>query len=179
MNPAQNSYPIDSKEVFHLVEKIISLGAVPAFHFGGDTEFTPPEGLAKIAATFPQSKIIGVHMGGGGSHFVYGDSTYIGAREIGLKHPNLFYTLSAIRDTHIHSNLLAYLKKGGQWLDNLNYGSDAPYGRLSWNFNGFKSLMGEVAEIIAFPDEVKAKFSGNNLLRLYIDALQNIMKRNF
>lgn len=179
MNPAQNSYPIDSPEVFALVEQIISLGAVPTFHFGGDTKFTPPAGLAKIASSFPQSKIIGVHMGGGGSHFVHGDETYRGAREVGLQHNNIFYILSAIRDTHIYSNVLAYLQKGGPWLQNLNIGSDAPYGRLSWNFNGFRGILDEINQKEPVSEETRHKFMGNNLLGLYTNALQKILEQNF
>lgn len=37
MNPAQNAYPIDSEMVMAVVDEIVALGAVPAFHFGADT----------------------------------------------------------------------------------------------------------------------------------------------
>lgn len=179
MNPAQNSYPIDSPEVFALVEQIVALGAVPAFHFGGDTEFTPPVGLAKVASSFSHSKIIGVHMGGGGSHFVHGDETYRGAREVGLQHNNIFYVLSAIRDTHIYSNVQAYLRKGDPWAQNLNIGSDAPYGRLSWNFNGFQGMLDEINQKISITEDIRKKLMGNNLLALYTKALQKVLELNF
>ena len=53
MNPAQNAYPIDSPEVLAVVDRLASLGAVPAFHFGSDTPYTPAEGLERVALRHP------------------------------------------------------------------------------------------------------------------------------
>jgi len=82
-------------------------GAIPAFHFGGDTSFTPASGLARLASHFAPNRIIAVHMGGGGSSYCEGESLYREAREIGLKHPNLFFIQSAKRDCHIESDFIA------------------------------------------------------------------------
>jgi len=46
-------------------------------------------------------------MGGGGSSYCEGESLYREAREIGLKHPNLFFIQSAKRDCHIESDFIA------------------------------------------------------------------------
>jgi predicted TIM-barrel fold metal-dependent hydrolase len=45
MNPAQNSYPINRPDVLSVVDRIVELGAVPTFHFGADTPFTPADGF--------------------------------------------------------------------------------------------------------------------------------------
>jgi predicted TIM-barrel fold metal-dependent hydrolase len=66
MNPAQNAYPMYSGDVIQCVDKIIALGGVPAFHYGADTIYTPPEDLEKIASRHPNVPVLAVHMGGGG-----------------------------------------------------------------------------------------------------------------
>jgi len=48
LNPAQNEFPIDSELVIELTEYILSKGATPAYHYGADTPYTPPEGLEKL-----------------------------------------------------------------------------------------------------------------------------------
>lgn len=140
MNPAQNAYPITSPDVLTTVDHIVDLGAVPAFHFGADTPFTPPEGLAEIARRHPRSRIIAVHMGGGGAGYVEAESHYEKIRQIGLMLPNLFFVLSAKRDTHIESDLIAYQRAGPPFCFNIACASDAPYGRMTWNFGGYRAM---------------------------------------
>src|SRR5690606_1246334 len=89
MNPAQNEYAIDDPRVLEVVDEIVALGAIPAFHFGSDTPHTPPGGLAVVAERHPQHPLIAVHMGGGGGHFVEAEETYQAARRLGLTHPNI------------------------------------------------------------------------------------------
>jgi len=146
MNPGQNAYPIDSAEVLATVDAIVALGAVPAFHFGGDTPYTPPDGLETVAARHPDHPVIGVHMGGGGSLFPAGDATYLGARALGLRQRNVFYVLSAIRDTHVESNLIAYALAEPSALGNIAMGSDAPYGRVSWNYGGIRQMFASLGD---------------------------------
>jgi predicted TIM-barrel fold metal-dependent hydrolase len=67
MNPAQNAFPIDSPEVMTVLDRIVELGAVPAFHFGADTIYTPATGLQKVAQRHPDHPLVAVHMGGGGA----------------------------------------------------------------------------------------------------------------
>src|SRR3546814_29309 len=146
MNPAQNAYPIDSDMVLEVVDRIVSLGAVPAFHFGSDTSFTPAEGLERVALRHPDHPLIAVHMGGGGGHYVEADRTYLAARDIGLRRPNIFYILSAKRDTHIESDLTTYALAGEPYRRNLAVASDVPYGRIAWNFGGFRGLFASLAD---------------------------------
>src|SRR3546814_21048322 len=91
MNPAQNAYPIDSDMVLEVVDRIVSLGAVPAFHFGSATSFTQAEGLERVALRHPYHTLIAVHMGGGVGHSFETDRTYMAARELWLPRPNTYY----------------------------------------------------------------------------------------
>lgn len=145
MNPAQNAYPMYSDMVIECVNEIVSLGGVPAFHYGADTPYTPPEDLEKIAALHPQIPVIAVHMGGGGAGYIEGEETYLKTRELGLRMPNIKFILSAKRDTHIESDLITYQLAGAPFKNNIFCASDAPYGRQTWNFGGydrmFRSLM--------------------------------------
>lgn len=189
MNPAQNQYPIDSDEVAHVVDAIVALGAVPAFHFGSDTPFTPADGLARIAQRHPESPVIGVHMGGGGGHFVEAEPTYQAARRIGLENPNIFFILSAKRDAHIASALITYAAAGAPFSRNLGVGSDAPYGDMVWNYGAFRALFAALrdgrthgdprlaARPDLFDDEMISGFMGGNLGRLVAEACERILDR--
>jgi predicted TIM-barrel fold metal-dependent hydrolase len=180
MNPAQNRYPIDSPMVLRMVERIVSLGAVPAFHFGADTEFTPAEGLRAVAQRHPDWPVIGVHMGGGGSAYVEGEPLYQAARALGLASPNIFFVLSAKRDTHMENDLISYRLAGPPFAHNIAVASDAPYGRISWNFGGFRAMFATLrdgathgdARLRANPglfDEAAVQdFMGRNLADLVI-----------
>lgn len=145
MNPAQNQFPIDSPQVNDMVTEIVKLGAIPAFHYGADTPFTPASGLENLAKQFPETPIIAIHMGGGGAGYIEAEDLYHQSRKLGLKHPNIKYVLSAKRDTHIESDLITYQMAGKPFKNNIFCASDAPYGRQTWNFGGyrwmFESLM--------------------------------------
>lgn len=187
LNPAQNAYPIDDPMVLEVVDEIVATGAVPAFHFGSDSVFTPPSGLRIVAERHPNHPVIGVHMGGGGGHFVEAEPIYQGARQLGLDCPNLFYVLSAIRDPHIESALITYAAAGEPWSRNIGAGSDAPYGNMVWNFGGFRSLfaalqdgnyssdprLAEASDL--FSDEMIAGFMGGNLAHLVAEAYERIL----
>jgi len=141
MNPAQNEFYMDSPMVFDVLDTIIGLNAVPAFHVGSDTEYTSVEALEKIAKTYPDIPIIAVHMGGGGAGYNEAECNYHAIRNLGLKYENLKFPLSAKRDTHIESDLISYKLAGNNFYRNLFYASDAPYGKIAWNVGGFKSLL--------------------------------------
>jgi len=189
MNPAQNQYPITSGEVIEVVDAIASLGAIPAFHFGSDTPYTPPEGLQLIARRHPEHPLIGVHMGGGGGHFVEAEATYQLARQIGLESPNIFFVLSAKRDVHIESALITYAKAGPPFSGNLAVGSDAPYGDMVWTFGAFRALFTALQEgndygdprLLTqpdlFDDRMVSGFMGGNLARLVAAADRRILSR--
>lgn len=187
MNPAQNAFPIDSEPVVEVFDHIVRLGAVPAFHFGADTEFTPAEGLRNLANRFPEHPIIGVHMGGGGAAYPVAEELYQKARLLGLECPNIHFVLSAKRDTHIESDLITYTLAGEQPSSRIFCGSDAPYGRMTWNFGGyramFKSLIDgrkhtdsrvRVNETL-FTDRIAGKYMGGNLALFMIDAYSRIL----
>lgn len=180
MNPAQNAYPIDSEMVIEVVDAIVAEGAVPAFHFGADTKYTPASGFERVARRRPDHPIIGVHMGGGGGHFVDSDALYLDARDLGLRCPNIFYVLSAKRDTHIESALISYRQAGAPFSRNIAVASDAPYGRIAWNFGGFRGLFAAMGNGAAHTDprlrdspdlmgaEAVQDFMGRNLADLVI-----------
>ncbi len=140
MNPAQNRYPIDSPEVFALADRIVERGAIPAFHFGADTPYTPAGGLRRIAARYGECPVLAIHMGGGGAGYVEAETLYHDARRLGLEMPNLRYALSAKRDAHMESDFIAYESAGEPFRRHLFCASDAPYGRISWNFGGFRQM---------------------------------------
>ena len=146
MNPAQNRFPIDSPELSSVVDRIVSFGAIPAFHFGGDTEFTPASGLRRLARAFSPHRIIAVHMGGGGSHYAHGEALYQQTRALGLEQPNLFFIQSAKRDCHIESDIIAYQLAGASYCQNIGIGSDAPYGRVSWNFGRYRAMLASLRD---------------------------------
>lgn len=189
MNPAQNAYPITSADVLETVAQIVDLGAVPAFHFGADTPYTPPEGLADIARRHPDVPIIAVHMGGGGAGYVEAERHYATIRRIGLAQPNLFFVLSAKRDTHIESDLISYQLAGPPFSLNIACASDAPYGRMTWNFGGYRAMFAALMDgarhtdprLRARPDAFRpfdcANYLGGNITRLVAQASKDWLSR--
>jgi predicted TIM-barrel fold metal-dependent hydrolase len=146
LNPAQNGYAIDSDSVRAVVRRIVEHGAIPAFHFGADTPYTPADGLERIAGMFPEHPVLAVHMGGGGAGYNEADELYLQARELGLRRPNIRYALSAKRDTHIESDLIRYQLAGQPYCRNIFFASDAPYGRMTWNVGGFRAMLDSLIE---------------------------------
>lgn len=152
MNPAQNQYPIDSPAVLKVVDRIVELGAIPAFHYGADSPYTPAEGLEAIARRYPGHPVVAVHMGGGGAGYVEAERLYHQSRELGLRCPNLKFILSAKRDTHIEEALITYQLAGPPFSENLFCASDAPYGRMSWNFGGYRWMFRGLLDGARHPD---------------------------
>jgi predicted TIM-barrel fold metal-dependent hydrolase len=177
MNPAQNGYPIDSPAVAAVVERIVELGAVPAFHFGADSPYTPASGLERLLDNHPGHPFLGVHMGGGGASYEGGESLAHEARELGLRRPQLRYILSTKRDTHMERDILTYQKAGLPFSENLFCGSDAPYGRVAWNFGGFRAMLRTLE--VRYPDHfgsaATANLLGRNLARFALEGLRNLL----
>jgi predicted TIM-barrel fold metal-dependent hydrolase len=140
LNPAQNRFPIDGPEVAAVVDRIVQLGATPAFHFGADTPYTPAEGLRRVAQRHAGHPVLAVHMGGGGASYGAAEQLYADARRLGLECPNVHYVFSAKRETHIESDLIAYQLAGEPFCGHLFCGSDAPFGRIAWNFGGYRAM---------------------------------------
>jgi len=189
MNPAQNAYPIDSPEVFEMVRTITDLGAIPAFHFGADTPYTPLEGLLKVADTIPGKPVLGVHMGGGGAGYMEAEETYTKTREAGLLNPYLKFVHSAKRDTHMESDFIAYTLAGAPFSNNIMCASDAPYGRMSWNYAGFRAMFDTLQDaahpdkrLRAYPglitDRHVQNYLGGNMALLAKEAYRSILKTN-
>jgi predicted TIM-barrel fold metal-dependent hydrolase len=140
LNPAQHRCAIDSDPIVRVVERIVELGAIPAFHFGADTPFTPAEGLEHIATLNAYHPVLAIHMGGGGAGYAQAEDLSQQARELGLRHPNIRFALSAKRDAHIENDLIAYQLAGEPFSQNLFCASDAPCSRMTWNFGGFRAM---------------------------------------
>lgn len=189
MNPAQNAYPIDSPEVLEVVDCIVELGAVPTFHYGADSPYTPAAGLEVIARRHPEHPVVAVHMGGGGAGYVEAEALYHASRELGLRCPNIRFILSALRDTHIEEALIAYQLAGAPFRENLFCGSDAPYGRMSWNFGGFRAMFEGLLQAQKHPDpRVRAHlglftpkdvqgYLGGNFARFVLASYQRLLLR--
>ena len=188
MNPAQNEYPIDSPEVLTVLDRIVELGAVPAFHFGADTIYTPAEGLRKLAQRHPDHPVVAVHMGGGGAGYLQAEKLYSEARDVGLSCPNIHFPLSAKRECHMESDLIAYQSAGPPFSNNLSCGSDAPYGRQAWNFGGFRLMFEGLLNGKAhtdrrlqqhpalFSEESVAGYLGGNIAAVVVKACRTILK---
>ena len=175
MNPAQNKFPIDSDIVMEMVDFIVSLGATPAFHYGADTPFTPPAGLERVARHIAPHPVIGIHMGGGGAGYVEAEEMYIKTREMGLKNPNIKFIQSAKRDTHIESDFITYQLAGKPFSQNIFCASDAPYGRQTWNFGGYRQMFKSLIDGKRHTD--KRLNMDSNLFDKY--EVQNFMGRSF
>jgi predicted TIM-barrel fold metal-dependent hydrolase len=188
LNPAQNRYPIDSETVVAVVDRIVELGGIPAFHFGADTAFTPAGGLERIAVRHPDFPVVAVHMGGGGAGYLEAESLYHESRSLGLRRPSIRFVLSTRRDTHTESDLIAYQAAGEPFCRNLCCGSDAPYGRMTWNFGGYRQMFQSLMEGSNHPDrrlrarpdlftpEAVQGYMGGNIARLVIDGYRHLLE---
>jgi predicted TIM-barrel fold metal-dependent hydrolase len=186
-NPAQNEYRIDSPPVLAVVDRIVALGAVPAFHFGADTPYTPAEGLLRLAERHPAHPLLAVHMGGGGASYTGAEGLYVAARKLGLEFPNIHYALSAKRDAHMESDLITYQLAGEPYSRHLFCASDAPYGRVAWNFGGFRAIFRSLtdgarhtdARVRAhsglFTPEAVQNYLGGNLARFAAAACRRLL----
>lgn len=190
MNPAQNRFPMDSPEVVRVADRIVELGAAPAFHFGSDSEFTPISALNALAQRYAPHPIVAVHMGGGGASYIEAEQTYHEARALGLQHPNIRYIFSAMRDTYIEETLITYQIAGPPYSHSLFCGSDAPYGRMSWNFGGFREMFRSLCDGARHPDvRVRSRpglfhngaaqaYMGGNFAAFVLETYQRVLKVN-
>jgi predicted TIM-barrel fold metal-dependent hydrolase len=187
MNPAQNRYRIDNSEVQAVFNHIIEMGGIPAFHFGGDTTYTPSEGLEKLAMLHPDHPLLAIHMGGGGPSYMEGEEHYNKARELGLRYPNIKFVQSAKRDTHIESDFITYQIAGKPFSKNIFCGSDAPYGRQTWNFGGYRAMFESLIDGKnhtdkrlrqnpgLFTPDATRDFMGRNFAELLINGYQRVI----
>lgn len=121
-------------------------------------------------------------MGGGGASYNEGEELYAQTRELGLKCPNLFFVQSAKRDTHIESDFITYTLEGKPFSKNIACASDAPYGRQTWNYGGYRMMFQSLLNSRdhtdervrnnpeAFNENMQQNYMGRNIAELIIDG---------
>ena len=153
LNGAQNRFFIDSEEMaLPLIEETARLGARLAFHIGTDAyEQTHPYRLAKIAARYPETQILAVHMGGIAFH-----DLSAAAIEAAQKYPNITLIGSGVRAV----NILKAIKTLGA--SRVCFGSDTPFGLMHVDLAMYQALLKDEV-----PEEEKALVLGGNIKRLF------------
>jgi hypothetical protein len=103
-----------------------------------------------------------------------------------LRNPNIFYIFSAKRDTHMESDLITYQAAGEPFCRNIACGSDAPYGRQTFNYGGFRSMFQSLRNGTHHPDprmrtspglfsdDTVGGYLGGNLVGLVLSAYAQI-----
>ncbi|MFP4430533.1 MAG: hypothetical protein ACLFPV_04735 [Spirochaetaceae bacterium] len=117
------------------------------------------------------------------------EATYQETRAMGLRRRNLYFIFSAKRDTHIESDLITYQLSGPQDSRRLFCASDAPYGRQTWNFGGFRWMLDSLKRADIHPDprirenpglfdeDSISGFMGENFLRLIETTYDRLISR--
>lgn len=189
VNPAQNQFPVDSEPVIAVLDRVVELGGILAFHYAADTPFTPPSGMEKIASRYPDHPIVGIHMGGGGSSYQEAEQMYHESRDLGLKMPNIRFIESAKRDTHIEDDLITYQLAGTPFCNNIFCASDAPYGRQTWNFGGYRVMFDSLIDSENHTDErvrsnpeiftdiMRTNFMGRNAAEFIVNGYKKLLEK--
>lgn len=152
-NGAQDDYVIDAPDILPFIEKSAEYGQPVAFHIGADFyENTHPYRLGHLAATFPETQFIMIHMGGAAM-----PPLSRSAIETAARHPNITLIGSAIPETHI---LQAINTLGA---DRVCFGSDTPFFLMHVRLAMYRALMRDLSE------GDQARILGTNLLRLLAD----------
>ncbi len=175
INPAQNRFMINSEQVVEIVTHIIKKKAVPAFQFGADTKYTSVSELRFLAEKFENSKLLAIHMGGGGACYIEAEDLYQNSLLHGKNHSNIMFVESAKHDTHIRNDLLYFSNKGTSIIENLAWASDFPYGLQVWNFGGLKSLIHELEASLLRNELNTNRIMGGNMKNLLMETYQNLL----
>jgi uncharacterized protein len=150
-NGAQDGYVIDDgRLVMPFIEQAAQYNKPIAFHIGADFyENTHPYRLGKIAARFPDTRFLMVHMGGAGI-----PSLERSAIETAQAFPNIHLIASNIPETAI---LRAIRALGA---DRVSFGSDTPFRLMHVQLAMIRALLdGE-------DDKTRAKVLGENIARV-------------
>ena len=150
-NGAQDNYVIDDEQlVLPLIEAAARYGKVIAFHIGADFyENTHPYRLGHIAARFPETRFLMVHMGGAGT-----PSLERSAIETAQRCPNITLIGSAI-----HENAIARaIRELGP--ERVCFGSDTPFRMMHVQLAMYKALLED------FDQATSEKVLGGNLAAL-------------
>ena len=153
LNGAQNEFYIDQEDLsMPVLEEIAKRGKIAAFHIGTDAyDATHPFRLGKIAAIFPDTPILAVHMGG----VAHKDLTNA-MIEIAQQHTNITLIGSAVKTKPI----LKAIKALGA--ERICYGSDTPFDLIHVELARYKAMLdGEVTS------EEKALIMGGNIARIF------------
>jgi uncharacterized protein len=150
-NGAQDDYVIDDEKlVMPYLEEAARYGKVLAFHIGADFyENTHPYRLGNIAARFPETRFLMIHMGGAGK-----PSLDRSAVETALKYPNITLIGSAIGENAI-ARAIQVLGP-----ERICFGSDTPFAMMHVQLAMYRALLED------FDQETCRKVLGENLLNL-------------
>lgn len=137
LNGAQDEYSVDDASLsMPVIERIAKAGAMLAFHVGADAyERTHPFRVAKIAALFPETPILMVHMGGVGV-----PSLHAACIELARQHDNLVLIGSAAESRAI----LDAVRVLGP--DRVCFGSDTPFGLMHVELARYRALLSHIDE---------------------------------
>lgn len=152
MNGAQNDYYIDDPHIaMPVAETIARAGAMLAFHIGPDEyEKTHPLRAARIAARFPETTILLVHMGMADSDM--NEATIRAAEE----YPNMYLIGSGTTAKHVHR---AATRLGAE---RVLFGTDSPFKFTAVALAMYKALLET-----EFADREHDLIMGGNMQRLF------------
>lgn len=149
-NGAQDGYVINDPSVLLLIEAAAAYGKPIAFHIGADFyENTHPYRLGAIAALFPQTQFLMVHMGGAGL-----PALNRSAVEMAQQHANITLIGSSIGDRPVLDALQALGSA------RVCYGSDAPFHLMHVCLAMYQALLRD------FSAADRANVMGGNIARL-------------
>lgn len=137
-NGAQDDYVIDDEQlVLPLIEVAARYGKVLAFHIGADFyENTHPYRLGHLAARFPETRFVMIHMGGAGT-----PSLERSAIETAARYPNI-----TLIGSNIHENAIARaIRALGP--DRLCFGSDTPFRMMHVQLAMYKALLEDFDQV--------------------------------
>jgi hypothetical protein len=175
------------ESVWQIMNRITELGAVPAVSYGAGSLFNDPEQIREMAERYRRHPVILVFTGGWNAGWLESEDYYITIRQLCLQFPDIKLVLSMRRDTHTESDLITFQLAGEPFSGNLFCGSGAPYGRMTWNFGGFRwMLLGfmdadhHTDERIRhnpglFDEEVMRNYLGGNFARFLISGYKNLL----
>jgi len=107
-----------------------------------------------------------------------------------LRHPNIKFIESAKRDTHIESDFITYQLAGEPFSGNICCGSDAPYGRQTWNFGGYRAMFKSLMDGKNHTDKrvrqnpglfnaaIAENYMGRNFAELVISGYEKLLALN-
>lgn len=151
LNGARDGYYIDDPELaYPLIEKASQSGVVLAFHSGvNDPARTHPWRIGNIARSFPNTKILMVHMGGAGSPGLY---------DAAIKIAQQFPNINLVATEADPKAIKRAIKVLGA--TRVCYGSDEPFTLMKVALAVFKVLLEELST----PD--RELIMGQNILRI-------------